>query len=213
MAPDICMCMYLPLLLLLLVHVTQVPVGLTKLVAALSIVDEQFARRRKLRWETMESTDSDNSRAPYTEEAVRKDKAWCDAQPDKSRGDAEIDESSVDRDEVLEEEAFEATKQFALCTKGYCALCMTCSTCHALCILNVDRVDGDRFGFFVNTGMSLVDKTRKWVDELTYEQLHTAASRGKVKQCCQENENGDWDESKVFMMMKNPVLPRDPACK
>ena len=53
-----------------------------------------------------------------------------------------------------------------------------------------------------------MNKTKEWVESLTYEDLNERASKGHVKQCCQQNYEGDRRDNAIFMKMRDVVLPR-----
>jgi hypothetical protein len=50
----------------------------------------------------------------------------------------------------------------------------------------------------VNTGLTLVGKSRDWVEGLTYDEINERANTGPVKQRCEENKEGDWSDEDVF---------------
>lgn len=186
-----------------------VPLGMFKLLSMLSVVDHDFARRRKPQWATLPTGRDSGIYAPMQ---VSHDKLWSSEQQGISADAAKVDPGSVTRPS-LELRAGALTRQFVLCATGYSALCMSCSMCHALCVLNVNRKDRKRFGFFVNTGETLVGKTREWVTNLTSEQIDHWVNNGGVKQCCQENKKGDCTDKEVFIDMAKPVLPRHDAAQ
>ena len=114
--------------------------GMDKLLASLCVMDPQFSQRQDACWDTL-PTDPDST---FTPDAVARDKVWCAERQAVAAAAAPPEEIT---DAVREADAVELARQFALAAHGYTSVCMACATCHAICVLNVNRLDSKRFGF------------------------------------------------------------------